>query len=92
MRSESRISSLAAIACRIVDDRGFKAPGQSWCSVARVLAVPRGLPRARFTSSVNATTIALIRFCDQRFVSAFPRARRAIASRPARKLVNIEAP
>jgi hypothetical protein len=29
--------------------------------------------------------------CDQRFVSAFPRARRAIASRPARKLVNIEA-
>jgi hypothetical protein len=62
MRSVSRISSLAAIACRIVDDRGFKAPGQSWCSVARVLAVPRGWPRARFTSRVNATTIALIRF------------------------------
>lgn len=62
MRSVSRISSLAAIACRIVDDRWFKATGQSWCSVARVLAVPRGLPRARFTSRVKATTIALIRF------------------------------
>jgi hypothetical protein len=27
---------------------------------------------------------------DERFVSVFPRARRAVASRPARKLVKIE--
>jgi hypothetical protein len=50
-RSQSRISSLAALARRIADDRALKAPGQSY-SVARVLAMPRGFPRPRFTIRV----------------------------------------
>jgi hypothetical protein len=70
-RSQSRISSLAAIARRIADGRALKAPGQSSCPVARVLAMPRGFLRSRFTMRVNATTIAAIGFLTND-LSAFP--------------------
>ncbi len=79
-RSQSRISSLAAIARRIADDRALKAPGQPSCSVARVLAMPGGFPRPRFTMSVNTMMIAPIRVMTNGLCRRSRRAKRAIVS------------
>ena len=79
-RSQSRISSLAAIARRIADDRALKAPGQPSCSVARVLAMPGGFPRPRFTIRVNTMMIAPIRVMTNGLCRRSRRAKRAIVS------------
>ena len=79
-RSQSRISSLAAIARRIADDRALKAPGQPSCSVARVLAMPGGFPRPRFTMRVSTMMIAPIRVMTNGCVAGSRRAKRAIVS------------
>jgi hypothetical protein len=79
-RSQSRISSLAAIARRIADDRALKAPGQPSCSVARVLAMPGGFPRPRSTMRVNTMMIAPIRVMTNGLCRRSRRAKRAIVS------------
>ena len=79
-RSQSRISSLAAIARRIADDRALKAPGQPSCSVARVLAMPGGFPRPRFTMRVNTMMIAPIRVMTNGLCRRSRLAKRAIVS------------
>jgi len=71
-RSQLRFSSLAAIARGIVDDRALKAPGQSSCSVARVLAMPRGFPRPRSYDEGGRDDDRSDQVYDDRFVSAFP--------------------
>jgi hypothetical protein len=79
-RSQSRISSLAAIARRIADDRALKAPGQPSCSIARVLAMPGGFPRPRFTMRVNTMMMAPIRVMTNGLCRRSRRAKRAIVS------------
>jgi hypothetical protein len=90
-RSQSRISSLAAIARRIADDRALKAPGQPSCSVARVLAMPGGFPRPRFTMRVNTMMIAPIRVMTTVCVAVPGGEAGDRQRRPTRKLMNTEA-
>lgn len=90
-RSQSRISSLGAIARRIADDRALKAPGQPSCSVARVLAMPGGFPRPRFTMRVNTMMIAPIRVMTTVCVAVPGGEAGDRQRRPTRKLMNTDA-
>jgi hypothetical protein len=91
-RSQSRISSLAAIARRIADDRALKAPGSALVFGCASTGDARPLPAAEIHDEGEHDDDRSDQGYDERFVSPF-RAGEAgdRQRRPTRKLMNTEA-